>query len=102
MAIFRIIVAALPQILALLLVGGWLDLLGGWNKTDSAFGILILLFLLTPIATLVLLVIEIIHYRKQARSVDGKRSFVMSGLAIGLFIESLALNIVILSQLRMH
>jgi len=40
-----------------MLVGGRLDLLGGWNHTDSGFGVLILLFFVTPLATAILLVV---------------------------------------------
>jgi len=56
-AVFRTIVGLLPQILLFMLVGGRLDLLGGWNHTDSGFGVLILLFFVTPLATAILLVV---------------------------------------------
>jgi hypothetical protein len=59
--VFRIIVAVLPQILFLLFFGGRLDLLCGWNKMDSALGVLLVLFLLTPVATAILLLAEIIQ-----------------------------------------
>ena len=102
MLIFRTIVASLPQILILLLVGGKLDLLGGWNRTDSAFGVLILLFLVTPVATAILLVGETIRYRRHVKRGMGTRSFLMPGVAIVLFFEALAIDLFILSQLRMH
>ena len=85
-----------------MLVGGRLDLLGGWNHTDSGFGVLILLFFATPLATAILLVVEAIQYRKDARREDPTRSFLLPGLAIFLFLEALALDLYILSQLRMH
>ena len=102
MRVFRIIVALLPQILLLLLVGGTLDLLGGWNHTDSAFGVLIALFLVTPVATATLLVLEIVKYRKHVKREKETRSFLMPGFAIALFCEALAIDLFILSQLRMH
>jgi hypothetical protein len=100
--VFRIIVALLPQILLLLLVGANLDLLGGWNHTDSAFGVLIILFLITPVATAVLLVVETIKYRKHVTREKATGSFLMPGFTIFLFLEALAIDIFILSQVKMH
>jgi len=102
MRIFRIIIASLPQILAFLLVGGRLDLLGGWNRTDSALGVLILLFFVTPVATAILLVVETVRYFRHGKRGIEPRSFLMPGLAIALFLEALAIDLFILSQLRMH
>jgi hypothetical protein len=101
-AVFRIIVALLPQILLLLLVGGKLDLLGGWNHTDAALGVLITLFLVTPVATAVLLVVETIEYRKHVTRDKVTRSLLLPGFAIFIFLEALAIDIFILSQVRMH
>ena len=105
MIVFRIVVAVLPQLLLLLLEGGRLDLLGGWNHTDSAFGVLMALFLLTPVATAALLVVEILRYRTHLRQASGThsfRSFRMVAVAIFFFLESLAVDLLLLSQLRMH
>jgi hypothetical protein len=101
-AIFRIVVASLPQVLILLFVGGIFDLLGGFNRTDAGFSTLIALFLVTPVATLVLLVVEIVRYILQARRKDASRSFSMPAVAIFLFLEALAVDLYILSQFRMH
>jgi hypothetical protein len=103
--VFRIVGAVLPQLLLLLLAGGRLDLLGGWNHTDSAFGVLMALFLLTPVATAALLVIEILRYRRNLRQGSGTHSFRpfrMVAFATFLFLEALAANLLLLSQLRMH
>ncbi|HSC95497.1 MAG TPA: hypothetical protein VLC73_11035 [Burkholderiales bacterium] len=102
MAAFRIVVALLPQVLILLLVGGSLDLLGGFNRTDAGFSTLIALFLVTPVATLVLLVVEIVRYILLIKRKDSARSFLMPGVAIVLFVEALAVDLYLLSQLRMH
>ena len=102
MLIFRAIVASLPQILLLLLEGGTLDLLGGWNRTDSAFGVLIALFPVTPVATAILLVVETIRYRRHVKRERETRSFLMPGFAILLFLEALAIDLFILSLVRMH
>ncbi len=102
MTFLRIIGIALPQVLALLLVGGWLDLFGGWNHTDAAFGTLFLLFLFSPLMALSLLVAELLAYRKLKRGGQTSPSFSMPGLAMFLVFESFAINLFILSQVRMH
>ena len=102
MIVFRIVVAALPQLLLLMLVGGRFDLLFGWNRTDGAFGVLIALFLVTPVATLALLVVEIVRRRRQAKRGAGTGSPPMVGLATFLFVEALAVNGYMLTQFRMH
>lgn len=102
MTILRIVVASLPQVLILLFVGGTCDLLGGFNRTDAGFSTLIALFLVTPVATLVLLVVEIVRYIRQVRRKVATRSFSMPAVAIFLFFEALAADLYILSQFRMH
>ncbi len=102
MTFLRIIGTTLPQVLALLLVGGWLDLLGGWNHTDAAFGTLILLFFASPLMALILLVAELLAYRKIKKGGQTSPSFSMPGLAIFLVVEAFAIDLFILSQVRMH
>ena len=102
MLVFRTIVALLPQILLLLLVGAKLDLLGGWNHTDSGFGVLIALFLVTPVATAILLVVETVRYRRHVKRERERRSFLIPGFAIFLLLEALAIDLFILSLVRMH
>ncbi len=102
MVILRTIGSVLPQILLLLLLGGTLDLLGGWNHTDTATGVLLVLFLLNPIVTSILLIVETVKYRRQKKSGNGTPSFLMPGLAIFYFVEALGTDVVILSQLRMN
>ena len=102
---FRLVVALLPQLLTLMLVGARFDLLGGLNRTDTGTGILMLLFFLTPIATAVLLVVEVRRRRLRITDEAGPepgRSGGMVALAAALLVQSLALNLFILSQLRMH
>jgi len=102
MAALRILVASLPQVLLVLLIGGKYELLGGWNHTDSAFGTLIVLFLVTPLAAAILLVIEATRYLVRVRRKDEARSFVMPAVAIFLFLEALAVDLYVLSQVKMH
>jgi hypothetical protein len=56
----------------------------------------------TPAATAVLLVVETVRYRKHVKGERATRSFVMAGFAIVLFFEALAIDLFILSQVRMH
>jgi len=67
LAVLRIIGAVLPQILLLLIIGSSLDLLGGWNHTDSSTSVLMALFLLNPLVTAVLLIVEIVRYQKKKK-----------------------------------
>jgi hypothetical protein len=102
MAAFRVLAAALPQVLILLFLGGSFDLLWGFNRTDAGFSTLIALFLVTPVATLVLLVVEIVRYILLVRRKDAARSLAMTAVAIFLFLEALAVDLYIASQFRMH
>jgi hypothetical protein len=97
------VVALLPQLLILMLVGARFDLLGGLNRTDTGTNILLLLFLLTPVATAMLLVVEV--WRRRSRNRDERapdRSGRMVALAAALLVQSLVLDVFILTQLRMH
>ena len=60
------------------------------------------LFLVAPLATAVLFVIEAIRYVIRVRRKDETRSFVMCAVAIFLLLEALAVDVYILSQLKMH
>ena len=101
MLFIRIIAIALPQILVFMLVGAALDLLGGWNHTDSGFGVLILLFLLNPVVAVIFLAAESFRYRKLGKQRVETRSFLMPGIAILIFVEVFATNLFLLSQARM-
>lgn len=99
---FRIVAAALPQVLILLFLGGSFDMLWGFNRTDAGFSTLVVLFLATPVATLVLLVGEIVRYVLLVKRKDAARSFAMAAVAIFLLLEALTVDLYILSQFRMH
>ena len=101
MPFFRLVAIALPQILVLLWVGGTLDLLGGWNQTGDALSTLFVLFLLNPVVTLALLIVEIVRCYKAGKGERGWPSFFSILLAIVLFIESLAIDLYLLTQVRM-
>jgi len=102
---FRLVVASLPQLLMLMLVGAEFDLLGGLNRSDTGTGILLLLFFLAPVGTAVLLVVEILRRRSRTtneREPVPRESGRMVAVAAALLVQSLVLNLVILSQVRMH
>jgi hypothetical protein len=98
---FRIVVTTLPQILVLLLLGGWLDLLWGFNHTEAGLTVLVFLFLLNPVVTLILLIVETIKYRILVKKNKGTGSLRWRRMSIVLFTEALVTNLFILSQLRM-
>lgn len=102
MKTLRITATVLPQLYLILLVGGMVDLLGGWNHTDSAFTVLIVLFVLTPLLALFLLVAESVITIASDRESRGNRSYRKMWFAAVLVAESIMINIFILSQLRMH
>ena len=100
MTFFRCSAIVLPQILILLLVAGSHDMLGGWNQTDDAMATVLILFLLSPSAMLALLVTEIVRGYKANKGERGRKILFM-GLAMVFFVESLAIDLYLLSQLRM-
>lgn len=99
---FRIVVAALPQLLLVLLAGAWLDLLGGFNRTDAGFGVVVALFFVTPVAATALLVVDFVLRRRQLRHDPRTPASRMVSFAVFLLLEALALNLFILTQVRMH
>jgi hypothetical protein len=101
MKLLRIAAITLPQLLALLVAGAYFDLLGGWNHSDSAFGCLVLLFLMAPLSTLVLLVAEGASYIRSIRQQRQQKNARRIILATVLLIEAIALDLLIISQARM-
>lgn len=101
MALLRLIVATLPQIMLLLLLGGWLDLIGGFNQTDAGFGVVVLLFFLNPVATLILHIVETLKYRRSMAQQRVDSSGKWRGLSFLLFAQALVTNMFVLSQLKM-
>jgi hypothetical protein len=101
-SVFRIVVALLPQAIILLLIGGRFDWLGGFNRTDAGFSTLIALFLVTPVATAVLLLVEVVRYLMEIRRKAPDRTFATAALAFVLFLEALAVDVYLIFQVRMH
>ena len=98
MVILRIIGGILPQILASSVFGAQMGLFGGWkNLTVEFLGLLVILFLFSPILTAALLIIEIIRYSRIRRR-PGRPSWRMPGLAMLLFVEALVVDGFMLSR----
>lgn len=100
MPLFRAVAVALPQLLLLLFLAGSNDLLGGWNQGDAAMGLLLILFLLSPVVLLALLVVEFARCCK-ARPGARLRAGLFIGLAIVFLVESLGIDFYLLTQVRM-
>lgn len=101
MLFFRLYVCSLPQALLLMLLAARFDLLGGWNHSETAFHALLLLFLVTPVFTLALLITELARYRKLSRQQPEHASLLWPGVALALCLETLIINLLILSQVHM-
>ncbi|KPJ82134.1 MAG: hypothetical protein AMJ58_02495 [Gammaproteobacteria bacterium SG8_30] len=99
MRLLRIIAIAMPQLLVLLMAGGYLDLLGGWNHTDAAGITLLFLALAAPVVALLWLVAEAI--RRSLRRRQGESTGPIWP-AVLILAEALALDLLILSMARMH
>jgi hypothetical protein len=98
---FRGIAILLPQLLILLNVGARFDLLFGFNRTDTGFTTLLFLLVLVPAVNLIWLIVEIIISIKVAKRQKRAMSFRLPGLALFFFLESLFIDIFILSHAKM-
>ena len=98
--IFRWIAYSIPQLLILLLLGGRFDLLYGLNHTDAGFMLLIVIFVVSPVISILLVIIELIRYFLQGKR-ERKLSFLMPGMSIIVMTEALVLDVFILSMARM-
>jgi len=99
--LFRIVSASLPQLLILLYLGGRFDFIFGFNRTDYGFTILLFLFVLIPLINSSWLLVEITLSIRLARNRREPISFFMPGVALLFFVESLLVDIFLLSQARM-
>jgi hypothetical protein len=101
MNIFRGIVIILTQVPLILFIGAKFDLIFGFNRMDSGFGLLIFLFVFIPLLNLSWVITETIRsfmfYRHQGKTV----TFSMPLIAVAFLIESLAIDLYIASHARM-
>ena len=80
---------------------GVFDLLFGFNQTSAGFNTLVLLFVLVPLLNLAWVIIEIRLAIKRFRYRKGVAFLLMPTLAVLLLIESLAIDLYLLTQVRM-
>jgi len=99
--IFRIIAILLTQLPLILFLGGKYDLIFGFNRMDSGFTLLLYLFLLVPPLNLCWLIIEIVRSVKLFRHQRKTVSFLMPCMALFFLMESLAIDLYLLSHARM-
>jgi hypothetical protein len=98
--ILRVIAISPPRFLILVDVGPRFDLFCRFNRTDDGLSILPFLFVLVPGLTLSWLVADIVRSIRLARRQKRKMSFLMPGLALLLFVESVFVDIFLLLQAR--
>lgn len=99
MGLLRGLAIALPQVLLILLAGGYFDLLGGWNHTDAAGLTLVALFIAAPVVAAVWLVAVGVGRIRRRRRGEAPTPIWPAALVLA---EALALDLLILSNLTMH
>jgi hypothetical protein len=85
----------------ILFIGAKFDLIFGFNRMDSGFSILLFLFLLVPPLNLAWLIIEIIRSVKLFRRQNKAVSFLMPCMALFFLMESIAIDLYLITQARM-
>ena len=101
MNIFRGVAICLTQVPLILFVGAKFDLLFGFNRMDSGFGVLLLLFIVVPLLNLSWLIAEIIRSIKFSSHQSRAINVLMPLVAILFFVESIAIDLYIASHARM-
>jgi hypothetical protein len=99
--VLRGIAILLPQLLILLFIGARFDLLFGFNRADAGFNTLLFLFVLVPTINLIWLIVEIIVSMRATKRHHRRMSFLLPGLALFFFLESLFIDLYLLSHVRM-
>ena len=85
----------------ILIIGAKFDLIFGFNRMDGGFTILLSLFVLVPLFNLAWLITEITLSVKLFKKRDRKISILMPLMAVFFFAESIAIDLYLLSQVRM-
>ena len=101
MKVLRGIAILLPQLVIVLLIGARFDLLFGFNRTDTGFNTLLFLFVLVPTINLIWLIVEIIISARAAKRHHRRMSFLLPGLALFFFLESVFIDLFMLLHARM-
>ncbi|MES9963968.1 MAG: hypothetical protein ABW116_10535 [Candidatus Sedimenticola sp. 20ELBAFRAG] len=91
----------LTQLPMILFIAGSKDLLFGFNQTDAGFASLVFLFFSVPVINLGWIVAEIVLLVRKSREQGQLASMQMTGIALFFFVESVAIDLYLLSQVRM-
>ena len=100
MNIYRGIAITLTQVPLILFAGAKYDLLFGFNRMDSGFGLLLFLFVSVPLLNLSWLAAEIMRSFKLSRH-RSRAAFLMPLFSVAILMESIAIDIYIASYARM-
>ena len=98
MKALRFVAILLPQLLLLMTIAGHVELFRFFTGTDAALGTLLVLALAAPVVALVWLVAEMIRRRVRMRRGEPPTPAWPAALVLA---ESLCLDLVLLSQVRM-
>ena len=85
----------------ILVVGAKYDLIFGFNHMDSGFTLLLFLFAFVPLLNLAWLITEIIFSFKRFKHRSKAATFLLPPVALFFLLESLAIDLYLLSQARM-
>lgn len=91
----------LTQLPLVLFIGAKFDLVFGFNRMDSGFTMLLFLFVLVPPLNLAWLITEIVRSVKLFRHQDKADSFLMPCIALAFLLESISIDLYLISQARM-
>ena len=91
----------LPQLIVLLDVGAKFDLLFNFNRTSTGLDTLLLLLVLAPAITLIWFIIELIISIRLTKLTNTAVPFLMPGLAMFFFLESLGIDIYMVLHFKM-
>ncbi|MES9938345.1 MAG: hypothetical protein ABW153_18020 [Sedimenticola sp.] len=91
----------ITQLPIILFVAGSKDLLFGFNQTDAGFTTLVLLFMFVPLMNLFWIALEVRLMVARTRAQGSLASFQMLGFAFLFFVEAIAIDLYLLSQVRM-
>ncbi|WP_027715135.1 hypothetical protein [Desulfuromonas sp. TF] len=101
MNIFRGVAIISTQVPLILFVGAKFDLIFGFNRMDSGFGLIVFLFVFIPLLNLFWFIIEVIRSFKFSRHQSRAAAFLMPFIAASFLIESIAIDLYIASHARM-
>ncbi|MES9898426.1 MAG: hypothetical protein ABW148_05320 [Sedimenticola sp.] len=97
----RSIAIVTTQLPIIYFIAGANDRLFGFNQTDAGSGLMIFLFILVPIVNLTWIIAEVRLLFIKTKEQGQLTSMQMTGIAFFFFVESIAIDLYLLSQVRM-